>query len=117
MLVFGVAGGLSLPAVTTLAMASASDADAGLASGLANTTQHVGGAVGLAALATLAAARADGLRAAGWAERAALAAGYRSAFAVAAALVLAALLVALTSLRDQGVAARSTRTSASSVAG
>jgi EmrB/QacA subfamily drug resistance transporter len=117
MLVFGVAGGLSLPAVTTLAMAGASDADAGLASGLANTTQQVGGAVGLAALATLAAARADGLRSAGWDEPAALAAGYRSAFAVAAALVLAALLVALTSLRARGAAARSTRTSASSAAG
>ncbi|MFG1870625.1 MFS transporter [Micromonospora arborensis] len=98
MLVFGVAGGLTLPAVTTLAMAGATDADAGLASGLANTTQQIGGAVGLAALATLAAARSDGLRAAGWAETAALAGGYRTAFAVAAGLVLAALLVALTTL-------------------
>ena len=65
MLVFGVAGGLTLPAVTTLAMAGATDTDAGLASGLANTTQQVGGAVGLAALATLAAApqrRAAGRR-------------------------------------------------------
>ncbi|MEK8109506.1 MFS transporter [Micromonospora sp. M12] len=98
MLVFGVAGGLTLPAVTTLAMAGATDTDAGLASGLANTTQQVGGAVGLAALATLAAARSDGLRAAGWAETAALAGGYRTAFAVAAALVVAAGLVALTTL-------------------
>ncbi|GAB3944858.1 MFS transporter [Micromonospora vulcania] len=98
LLVFGVAGGLTLPAVTTLAMAGATDADAGLASGLANTTQQVGGAVGLAALATLAAARADRLRADGWVETAALAAGYRLAFAVAAVLVVAALLVALTTL-------------------
>ncbi|MFD6678054.1 MFS transporter [Micromonospora parva] len=98
MLFFGVAGGLTLPAVTTLAMAGATDTDAGLASGLANTTQQVGGAVGLAALATLAAARSDGLRAAGWAETAALAGGYRTAFAVAAGLVLAAWLVALTAV-------------------
>ncbi|MEU5937005.1 MFS transporter [Micromonospora sp. NPDC047187] len=98
MLIFGVAGGLTLPAVTTLAMAGATDTDAGLASGLANTTQQVGGAVGLAALATLAATRSDGLRAAGWAETAALAGGYRTAFAVAAALVVAAWLVALTTL-------------------
>ncbi|SCE95230.1 drug resistance transporter, EmrB/QacA subfamily [Micromonospora coriariae] len=98
MLIFGMAGGLTLPAVTTLAMSGATDADAGLASGLANTTQQVGGAVGLAALATLAATRADGLRAAGWAEAAALAGGYRMAFTVAAALVVAALLVALTTL-------------------
>ncbi|PWR06596.1 MFS transporter, partial [Micromonospora acroterricola] len=96
MLIFGVAGGLTLPAVTTLAMSGATDTDAGLASGLANTTQQVGGAVGLAVLATLAATRTDGLRAAGWADTAALAGGYRMAFAVAAALVVAALLVALT---------------------
>lgn len=107
MLVFGVAGGLTLPAVTTLAMAGATDTDAGLASGLANTTQQVGGAVGLAVLATLAAARSDGLRASGWAETAALAGGYRTAFAVAAGLVVAALLVAVTTLPRQstGVAA------------
>lgn len=98
MLVFGVAGGLTLPAVTTLAMAGATDTDAGLASGLANTTQQVGGAVGLAVLATLAAARSDALRASGWAETAALASGYRTAFAVAAALVVTASLVAVTAL-------------------
>ncbi|MFF5179347.1 MFS transporter [Micromonospora sp. NPDC000316] len=98
MVIFGVAGGLTLPAVTTLAMAGATDADAGLASGLANTTQQIGGAVGLAALSTLAAARADGLRAAGWDEVAALAGGYRVAFAVAAALVVTALAVALATL-------------------
>ncbi|WP_328370747.1 MFS transporter [Micromonospora zamorensis] len=98
MLVFGVAGGLTLPAVTTLAMAGATDTDAGLASGVANTTQQVGGAVGLAVLATLAAARSDALRASGWAETAALAGGYRTAFAVAAGLVVAALLVAVTTL-------------------
>ncbi|MFG2048109.1 MFS transporter [Micromonospora sp. NPDC048935] len=98
MLVFGMAGGLTLPAVTTLAMAGATDTDAGLASGLANTTQQVGGAVGLAALATLAAARSDSLLADGWGETAALAGGYRMAFVAAAALVVAALLVALTTL-------------------
>ncbi|MEW2428113.1 MFS transporter [Micromonospora sp. NPDC047644] len=98
MLIFGVAGGLTLPAVTTVAMAGATETDAGLASGLANTTQQVGGAVGLAALATVAATRADGLRAAGWAETAALAGGYRTAFAVATGLVVAAWLVALTTV-------------------
>ncbi|WP_410822027.1 MFS transporter [Micromonospora sp. 050-3] len=107
MLIFGVAGGLTLPAVTTLAMAGATDTDAGLASGLANTTQQVGGAVGLAALATLAATRSDGLRAAGWAETAALAGGYRTAFAVAAGLVVAAWLVALTTVPRRPAAASS----------
>ncbi|MET7947406.1 MFS transporter [Micromonospora sp. NPDC005324] len=98
MLIFGVAGGLTLPAVTTLAMAGATDTDAGLASGLANTTQQVGGAVGLAALATVAATRSDALRAAGWDGTAALAGGYRTAFAWAAGLVVAAWLVALTTV-------------------
>ncbi|MGC1214455.1 MAG: MFS transporter [Micromonospora sp.] len=99
MLVFGVAGGLTLPAVTTLAMAGVQPADAGLASGLANTTQQVGGALGLAVLATLAATRTAALRAAGTDQVTALAAGYRSAFAVAAVLVAAALLVAVVALR------------------
>ncbi|MEV4821088.1 MFS transporter [Micromonospora sp. NPDC049274] len=110
LVVFGVAGGLTLPSVTTLAMVGATDSDAGLASGLANTTQQVGGAVGLAALATLAAARSDGLRAAGRAEVVALAGGYRVAYAVAAALVLAGLLVALGTLpRNRSVSKRRVR--------
>ncbi|MEV0724101.1 MFS transporter [Micromonospora purpureochromogenes] len=119
-LVFGLAGGLTLPAVTTLAMAGADPADAGLASGLANTTQQVGGALGLAALATLAAHRTDVLGAAGRAGSDALAAGYRAAFAGAAALVTAALLVALVALRrGQGglETVRSTVASSSSAVG
>ena len=108
MLIFGVAGGLTLPAVTTVAMAGATDTDAGLASGLANTAQQVGGAVGLAALATLAAARSDGLRTAGWAETAALAGGYWTAFAVAAGLVVAAWLVALTTVPRRATGPSST---------
>ncbi|MEV1332546.1 MFS transporter [Micromonospora costi] len=105
LLVFGLAGGLILPAVTTAAMAGAGEADAGLASGLANTTQQIGGAFGLAALATLAAGRTAGLRAEGWDEVAALAAGYRGAFTVAAGLVTAAGLVAALTLRPRPVPA------------
>ena len=47
--------GLSMPALMTLAMSASTPQDAGLASGLVNTTVQVGGAIGLAVLATLAA--------------------------------------------------------------
>ena len=54
MLLLGAGGGLSFPALMTLAMSGATPEDSGLASGLVNTTQQVGGALGLAVLATLA---------------------------------------------------------------
>ena len=54
MLLLGVGGGLAFPALMTLAMSGAAPEDSGLASGLVNTTQQVGGAVGLAILATVA---------------------------------------------------------------
>src|SRR5260370_24619624 len=53
----GLGGGLSFPSLTIIAMADAQPSDAGLASGLLNTTGQVGGALGLAVLATLAGAR------------------------------------------------------------
>jgi predicted MFS family arabinose efflux permease len=86
--------GLVLPAVTGLAMSSATEQDSGIASGLLNTTQQVGGALGLAVLATVAAGRTDGRRAAGAIEAAALVAGYRAAFAVGFGLVALAVLLA-----------------------
>src|SRR5439155_1647233 len=50
----GLGGGLSFPALTIIAMSGVSPADAGMASGVLNTTGQVGGALGLAVLATLA---------------------------------------------------------------
>jgi EmrB/QacA subfamily drug resistance transporter len=99
MLLLGVGAGLALPAVTTLVMSGASGGDSGLVSGLANTTQQVGGAVGVAVLATLAGARADHLRASGHTAAAALTGGYHLAFAIAVGAVLAAIAVAVASLR------------------
>jgi MFS family permease len=57
MLLMGAGAGLAFPALMTVAMAGATPADAGLASGLVNTTALVGGALGLAALATVSAGR------------------------------------------------------------
>ncbi|MBE1492248.1 DHA2 family efflux MFS transporter permease subunit [Plantactinospora soyae] len=91
--------GLALPALTALGMSGAREDDAGLASGLFNTTQQLGMALGVAVLATLAASRTGDLLAAGQTEAAALTGGYRLAFAVATGLVVAALVVALTVLR------------------
>jgi MFS family permease len=97
LLAFGF--GLAMPALTALAMSSATPSDSGLASGLFNTTQQVGGALGLAVLATLAASRTDALLAGGDARAAALTGGYQLAFTVAAGFVLAAVVVAAVVLR------------------
>ena len=53
MVLLGVGAGLAFPSLMTIAMSSATPEDAGIASGLVNTTQQVGGALGLAVLATL----------------------------------------------------------------
>ena len=72
---FALGGGLTLPAIMTIAMSGATPATAGLASGLINTSQQVGGALGLAILASLAAGRAGDLAGAGAAPGAALVGG------------------------------------------
>jgi EmrB/QacA subfamily drug resistance transporter len=100
MLLLGIGAGLSFPAATDLAMSAATASDSGLASGLLNTTQQVGGALGLAVLATLAASRTDTLLADGQATAPALTDGYHLAFRIGAALVLVAIVIALTVLRS-----------------
>ncbi|MEU1438421.1 DHA2 family efflux MFS transporter permease subunit [Streptomyces sp. NPDC005786] len=91
--------GLALPALTTLGMSGAGEEDAGLTSGLFNTTQQIGMAMGVAVLSTLAASRTDTLLAAGGSRAEALTGGYHLAFAVGAGLLAAAFLVALAVLR------------------
>src|SRR5260370_33111794 len=61
MLLVGVGRGLSFPALMTLAMSDSSTEGAGLSSGLAGTTAQVGGALGLAVLATISTARSQEL--------------------------------------------------------
>jgi MFS family permease len=100
LLLLGAGAGLALPTITALAMSDATEADAGLASGLANTSQQVGGALGISVLAAVAAARAEALGTGPLRTGpAALAGGFRLAFAVAAGLALAALAVAAVVLR------------------
>jgi len=91
--------GTAMPALTSLAMSGATAGDSGVASGLFTTTQQIGGAFGLAVLATLASSRTDALLASGSTEVAALTAGYRLAFGVASGVVVVALVVAAVVLR------------------
>ena len=100
MLLLGTGAGLSFPAMMSLAMSDATPEDSGLASGLVNTTQQVGGALGLAVLATLSTDRTDAALADGSATAAALTDGYQLAFVVGAGLVLAAVGVAAAVLRS-----------------
>ncbi len=93
LVLLGTGVGICFPALMTLAMSGATRADAGLASGLVNTSAQVGGALGLAVLATLSASRTDSLEAAGQSTASALTSGYHLAFWVAAGLVVAAIAV------------------------
>jgi EmrB/QacA subfamily drug resistance transporter len=101
MILLGFGAGLSFPALMTLAMSGATRDDAGLASGLVNTSVQVGGALGLAVLATLATTRSNHLAAGGEAAASALTSGYHLAFLVGASLVLAAIAVAVTALKPE----------------
>jgi len=80
MVLLGIGAGLCFPALMTLAMSGATASDAGLASGLINTTAQVGGALGLAVLATLSASRSDRLIGDSESTAAALTSGYHLAF-------------------------------------
>jgi EmrB/QacA subfamily drug resistance transporter len=91
--------GVAFPAMITLAMSAASTSDAGVTSGLVNTTQQVGAALGVAVLSTLAAARTAHLAAGGMAAAAALTGGYRLAFGTGAGLVAVAVGVAAVAFR------------------
>jgi len=101
MLLLGTGAGLSFPALMTLAMSGATKSDAGLASGLVNTTLQVGGALGLAVLATLSTTRTDNLLADGDSNASALTGGYHLAFIIGAGLVVTAIVVALTVLQPE----------------
>ncbi len=101
MILLGFGIGVSFPALMTLAMSGATHEDAGLASGLVNTTAEVGGALGLAVLATVSATRSEHLVASGKAASSALTSGYHLAFLIGAALVVAAIVVGLTVLEPE----------------
>jgi EmrB/QacA subfamily drug resistance transporter len=98
-LLIGTGVGAAFPSLATLAMSDATPEDAGLASGLVNTTMQVGAALGLAVLATLSGTRTVELTAAGASADVAATSGYRLGFIVAASLVVVAAVIAVAVLR------------------
>jgi MFS family permease len=108
MVLLGAGVGTCFPSLMTLAMSGATKEDAGLASGLVNTTVQVGAALGLAVLATLASTHTAGLRSDGIGMAEALNGGYHLGYVIGASLVAVALAVAVMVLRPAraGVVAR-----------
>ena len=105
MVLIGTGAGLSFPSLMGLAMSGVEPSEAGLASGLVNTTLQVGGAIGLAVLATMSSERTSDLAAAGHSTASALTGGYQLAFLIGAGLVAIAIGIALTVLRPADVEA------------
>jgi len=92
--------GFSFVPVTIAAVAGVSDDEAGLASGLVNTSQQVGGALGLAVLATIANSTTNGLPG-GAQNPAALTEGFQDAFLVGSGFALVGVVLALVLLRHR----------------
>jgi EmrB/QacA subfamily drug resistance transporter len=96
--------GLTFVPMTLVATTNVSKSDAGLASGVFNTSQQIGGALGLAVLSTFANSATNNALAGGSSQSAALVDGFQVAFAIAAALVAAAAVVTTVVLRHRDVA-------------
>ena len=97
MLLLGVGASFAFMAVILASTAGVPEGEAGLASGLVNTSQQMGGALGLAVLAAVAAAYTAGLE--GFRPAVALNSGYHAAFLVSAGLVVLGALITATMLR------------------
>jgi EmrB/QacA subfamily drug resistance transporter len=96
MILLGFGAGLAFNPVLLAAMGDVPQSEAGLASGIVNTSFMMGGALGLAVLASVAASRTGSLLASGHGHLEALTGGYHVAFAIGAvAALLAAVLGAL----------------------
>src|SRR5215208_5749890 len=87
--------GLAFVSMTVAAVSGVEPHEAGLASGLINTSQQIGGALGLAILATVANSRTDDLAAAGNPANVSLTEGFQAAFAVGAGLAILGAILAM----------------------
>ena len=88
--------GFSFVPISIAALAGVESAEAGLASGLINTSQQIGGALGIAALSTIATSRADDALAGGATQSAALVTGFHASFFAAVVVAGLGIVVALT---------------------
>jgi MFS family permease len=99
MVLLGLGAGIAFNPVLLAAMSDVAPSESGLASGVVNTSFMMGGALGLAILASLAAARTDALLASGATSSVALTGGYGVAFAVGAVFAATAALLGFALLR------------------
>jgi EmrB/QacA subfamily drug resistance transporter len=106
MIFLGLGAGMAFNPVLLAAMSDVEPPEAGLASGVVNTSFMMGGALGLAVLASLAASRTDTLLAGGESEAAALTGGYHAAFFVGALFAIAAAVIGGLLLRQGAYAAQ-----------
>jgi EmrB/QacA subfamily drug resistance transporter len=102
-LLIGMGLGFSFVPVSIAALSGVTGAEAGLASGLINTSQQVGGALGLAVLTTVATSRTGHLLASGTDPAHAVVGGFSAAFWVAAGIAVLALITALRYLRGDAL--------------
>jgi MFS family permease len=107
MILLGLGAGFAFNPLLLAAMSDVAPAESGLASGMVNTSFMMGGALGLAILASLAASRTGSLLAAGAPSRAALNGGYDAAFLAGAVFALLAAGLGAALLRTAPAAAQS----------
>ncbi len=99
MILLGLGAGIAFNPVLLAAMSDVAPEEAGLASGFVNTSFMMGGALGLAVLASLAASRSDSLQASGDGALSALTGGYHAAFLVGALFAISGAAIGVTLLR------------------
>ena len=109
MILLGLGAGMAFNPVLLAAMSDVEPTEAGLASGVVNTSFMMGGALGLAVLASLAASRTDTLTADGAGELEALTGGYHAAFLVGAIFAFAAAALGGLLLRQGAYAGGASR--------
>jgi predicted small integral membrane protein len=100
-LLIAVGLGFSFVPISISALAGIEPSEAGLASGLINTSQQIGGALGIAALSTLATSRTEDALARGSTEQAALVTGFHTAFTAGVIVAALAIVAALTLIRRE----------------